>query len=121
MPAQITLSQSVTARVAKNYASFSADAQTTGKSYGTVVNRIQVIGTAAEVLVLGDIVGTPVALMVKHHDTSNYLELALDAGMTKKIAKIYPGRFAVFPPATGTIYARANTAAIKALLFAVGA
>ena len=121
MAVSISLAQTVSARVAKNSNIFSANGSRTDTSYGAVVSKIQIIGTSAELLNLGDISGIPTLLLVKHNDTANFVELALDAAMTKKIAKIYPTRFAVFAPTAAAIYARANTDAVKVLVFAVGA
>lgn len=121
MATSITLAQSATARVSKNSTVFQADGSKSDATYGTVTSRIQIVGTSAELVNLGDLVGVPTLLILKHADTSNFVEVALDAGMTKKIAKIIVGRFAVFAPTTGTFYIRANTAPVNVLVFAVGA
>ena len=121
MATSITLAQTTTARVSKNSAVFSAESSKSESTYGAVSSRIQTIGTSAEAVNLGDIIGTPLFLVIKHTDTANFVEVALDVGMTKKIAKIIVGRFALFVPTTGTLYIRANTAPVNVLVFAVGA
>ena len=121
MSVPISLTQSATLRVSKNSTVFSADGSIASSTFGSVANKIQNIGTSAELVNFGDITGIPVMLLVKHSDTSNFVELALDSGMTQKFAKIYPGRFAVFAPLSATIYARASTAAVRVMVFAVGA
>lgn len=120
MATSLKINQITSARVAKNSAVFSAEGSLTTATFGAVSSRIQIVGTSAELLNLGDLVGTPTLLVIKHSDTSNFVEVALDSGMTKKIAKIIVGRFAVFAPTTGTLYIRANTAPVNVLVFATG-
>lgn len=73
----------------------------------------QIVGTSAEVLEMTDITGVPGYLLVKNLDATNYVELALDSGMTDKICKLLAGQVALFPPSTATIYALANTASCR--------
>src|SRR5689334_11671718 len=78
-----------------------------------MIHTTQIIGTSAETLALVDLAGTPGYVMVKNLDATNFVELATDSGMVNKFAKIRPGKLALFEPTTGTIYARADTAAVR--------
>lgn len=78
-----------------------------------MVHTTQIIGTSAEALTLIDLSGTPAYILIKNLDATNYVELALDSGMVNKFAKILAGKPMLFPPTTGTIYAQANTAAVR--------
>lgn len=120
MAVSISAVQLASIRVAKNSLIFSAEGSKTTATYGSVVSRIQIVGTSSELLNLGDIVGTPTLLIIRNTDSSNFVEVSLDTGFTKKIAKIYPTRFAVFAPTTGTFYLKADTAPVNVLVFAVG-
>lgn len=81
-----------------------------------MIHRTQVVGTSAEQVTFGDITGAPGMLKVTNQDATNYVELALDSGMTNTFAKIRPGGVALFQPASATLYARANTAACRILV-----
>ena len=72
----------------------------------------QSIGTSAEQLDFAGEIGTLGYLMVKNEDSTNFVELALDSGVsTQKFAKLRAGEFIVFPPSTATLYAKADTSA----------
>ena len=75
-----------------------------GDSY---VSAVQEIGTAEEVLVEPDALGTPGYVFVKNLDGSNYVEVGLTGSYT---IKLLAGQMAVFP-AAAAIYAKANSAA----------
>lgn len=80
------------------------------------------IGTTAEQLDFGDISGAPAAFEMKNLDTTNFVQVALDSGVSTQIfAKLLPGAVMLIPPATGTIYAKADTAACFVKLVAISA
>jgi hypothetical protein len=81
-----------------------------------MVHRTQSIGTSAEQVSFGDISGAPGMVKFTNLDATNFIELALDSGMTNKIAKLRPGGVALFQPSSGTIYAKADTAACRLLV-----
>ena len=83
----------------------------TGKS---AAGSVQEIGFAAhEQIVLTDI-GTAGYAYFRNTDTTNYVEVGVDVGATfYAFMKLKPGEAAVLRLATGTIYAQANTAAVK--------
>lgn len=81
-----------------------------------MIHRTQVVGTSAEQVTFGDITGAPGILKITNQDATNYVELALDSGMTNKFAKIRPGGVVLLQPASATLYAQANTAACRILV-----
>jgi hypothetical protein len=83
-----------------------------------LVQATQVIGTSAEVLDFGEIAGAPGYVVVQNLDAANFVELATDAGMANKFAKLLAGEWAGFPPSSATIYAKADTAAVRVLVVA---
>ena len=116
------ISSSFNLSVTKNGATFSASSNKSNDQAGSItVSTVQNIGTAAELLALGDISGVPAMLLVRNLDTANYVELALDSGMTQKFAKLLFGQFALLPPSVAAIYARANTAAVNCQILAIEA
>lgn len=120
MSSEISVSASVSA--SKNGASFTARGDSTLDQAGNqTVHNVQNIGTAAELIALGDISGVPSTLYVQNLDTTNFVELALDSGMTNKFAKILPGKFVLLSPAVAAIYAKANTAAVNIQVLATEA
>jgi len=85
-----------------------------------IVLQDQSVGTAAEALDFGDVVPTVVAIV--NQDTTNYVQLGLDSGVSTKIfARLAPGRFALWMPYTpaDTIYAKANSSACKCAVLGI--
>ena len=74
----------------------------------------QTVGTTHEVLDLGDVT-SPAFIVLRNADTANYVEIGLDdTGAFVPVTRIRPGLVSVIQPASGvTLYARANTAAIR--------
>src|SRR5689334_2174258 len=81
-----------------------------------MIHRTQVIGTGAEQVTFGDITGAPGILKVTNLDPTNFVELALDSGMTNKFAKIRAGGVVLLQPSSATLYAQANTASCRILV-----
>jgi hypothetical protein len=82
-------------------------------------SNVQAIGTAAEAVDVQDLGSANYALF-KNLDATNYVELALDSGVSTAVfAKILAGGVALVPLKTTTIYAKANTAACNLLVSAV--
>ncbi len=79
------------------------------------------VGTSAAQISFGDISGAPAVVLFKNLDATNYIEIALDNAMSNKFIKLLPGMIALVPLATGTIYAKANTAACQLLRVAAEA
>jgi hypothetical protein len=84
----------------------------------------QVIGTSAEQLSFPSDLTTEglTYLWLYNADSTNYVEIALDSGMTQIFCKLLAGQPALIRAYTAnpTYYARANTAAIDLRMVAVG-
>lgn len=82
--------------------------------------QTQAIGTSAEQLDISSDLGTPGWLMIWNLDPTNYVQIALDSGVSTQIfAKLTAGQFCIIPPQTATIYAKANTAPCNIALLAI--
>ena len=79
--------------------------------------KTQLIGTTREALVIGEI-GTAYYLWIRNHDTTNYVEIFPDA-TNPALVKLLAGDVALFPLATSTPNAQANTAAVEVDYFMV--
>jgi hypothetical protein len=111
MANEITFSGSLTA--SKNGASVAASASVTNDMSGDqLYANVQAVGTSAEQIDISD-VSTIGLIYVKNLDATNYVEIALDSGMTNVFIKLLAGEFNIFSPATATLYARANTSGIN--------
>lgn len=82
------------------------------------VNLTQVIGTTAELVSFGDITGAPGEVLIKNLDATNFIELGGDSGLTVFKTKLLPGRFTIFQPSSATLYAKADTAAVRVQIIA---
>ena len=113
MANEITLSANATATTptAQFSVQLSAIASQTGNM---VVNQIQRIGAAGELLDFGDITGVPVLLYVENLSLTATVTLALDSGMTDTFATIAPMGYVHIPPSAAAIYASAAIAAVTA-------
>lgn len=115
MANEINVSVSLTA--SKGGAAIQSTGSRTADMAGVeMITNVQAVGTAAEAIVVGDI-GTPGYCLLKNLDATNYVEIALDSGVTTQVfAKLMPGDVALFPAKTATMYAKANTAPIALLV-----
>ena len=108
----------------KNSASVSATATISGTSSTTMsgdqmIANVQIIGTAAEAITVGD-VSTIGYVMFKNMDSTNFVQLALDSGVSTQIfAKLLPGDFTIIKAATATMYAKADTANVNLFVMAI--
>ena len=78
-----------------------------------MLQSTQVIGTSSETINLGDITGAPGGFCIKNLDSTNYVEIGGDSGLTVFKLKLLPGQFHFFQPSSATIYAKADTAAVR--------
>lgn len=78
-----------------------------------MVQATQVIGTSAETVDLGEITGAPAMLMIQNLDTTNFIEIGGDSGLTVFKLKVLAGHSVLISPSSGTIYAKADTAAVR--------
>lgn len=117
MANEITASASLS--VSKGGATISA---TAGNSFtltgDEMITLVQNVGTSAEAVVLTDL-DTAGYAFFKNMDVTNFVEIALDSGVSTQIfAKLYPGQFALIPLKTTTLYAKFDTGAGNLLVCA---
>ncbi len=83
------------------------------------ITNVQIIGTGAEAIVLGD-VSTIGYVAFKNLDPTNYVELGLEnTVITQNFAKLLAGDVTLIKASTATMYAKANTAPCNLLVTAV--
>ena len=87
-------------------ASFRANAQTNGFS-----ENEQLIETTATLLDFEDQT-TPQLLFIKNLDANNYVQIDANNSFNGFPQKLLPGQGILLTPQTGTIYAKANVAAV---------
>jgi len=116
------ITQTVNLTVSKNNASSSFSCIKRIDMTGSAITQAtQSIGTTAEVLALGDIVTAPGNLAIKNLDSTNYIEIGGDSGLTVFKVKLLAGQSLIFTPTSATIYAKANTAAVLIQALAIEA
>lgn len=86
-----------------------------------VIQTTQLIGTSAELVTFGEITGAPQAVLIENLDATNFVELGGDSGLTVFKLKLLPGEANLLSLASGTLYAQADTAAVRIQLLAVEA
>lgn len=86
-----------------------------------IVQTTQSIGTSAETVSLGEISGAPKQVLIKNLDVTNFVEIGGDSGLTVFKLKILPGCSNLISPSSATIYAKADTAAVRILVAAASA
>jgi hypothetical protein len=86
-----------------------------------MVQNTQLIGTTSELVVFGEITGAPKQVLITNLDTTNYVELGGDTGITVFSLKLLAGTSALFAPTSATLYAKANTASCRIQILAVEA
>ena len=73
----------------------------------------QDIGTSSETITLGDIAAAANVLVIQNLDTTNYIEVGGDSGLTVFKLKIPAGESYVIQSPTTPLYAKANTASVR--------
>lgn len=86
-----------------------------------LLNATQVIGTTSETLDFGDITGAPGQVVVKNLDSTNFVEIGGDSGLTVFKLTLRAGEFALFSPGAATVYAKADTADVRVQILATEA
>jgi hypothetical protein len=86
-----------------------------------LLNATQVIGTSSEALDFGDITGAPGQVIVKNLDSTNFIEIGGNSGLTVFKLTLRAGEFASFTPGAATVYAKADTAAARIQIIATEA
>jgi len=106
MANELTLSASLAYRKGNDSLAFApAQKQITVTGTRRITNT-QVLSTTAEALVISEI-SSAVYAWFHNLDTTNNIFISLDSGATNKICTLKPGEFAVFRPATTTLFAGA--------------
>jgi hypothetical protein len=120
MANEIFTSLELTAR--KNGATISARVSGDQDMAGDdLLQLTQVIGTTAEAVSFGEITGAPAQVMIQNLDATNFVEIGGDSGLTVFKLKILAGKAVLISPSSGTMYAKADTAAVRILVVAVEA
>jgi hypothetical protein len=109
------ISKTIIFTVTKNgatarYANLSARQNMSGTES---IQSTQLIGTSAETVGLGEISGAPGKVIIKNLDSTNFVEIGGDSGLTVFKLKIPAGDEQIFAPTSGTIYAKADTANVR--------
>jgi len=114
------ITQNITLQVTKNGVTSSLVSNKrvtmTGDDF---TNQTQLIGTTAELVDLGDITGAPGNLVIKNMDSTNYIELGGDSGLTVFKLKINAGEASLVTLSSATLYAKANTADVRIAILAI--
>ncbi len=74
------------------------------------IGNDQTVGTTAEALLFGDVGANPAIVFVKNTDSTNFVQIDSISTMVNFPQTLLPGQSVVLLPATGTIYAKADTA-----------
>ena len=86
-----------------------------------ILQGTQLIGTSAELVSFGEIAGAPAMVLIQNLDANNFVEIGGDAGLTVFKLKILAGKSMLISPSSGTVYAKADTAAVRIFLVAAEA
>ena len=78
-----------------------------------MIQSTQLIGTSAELVSFGDISGAPSQVMIKNLDSTNFVEIGGDSGLTVFKLKLLAGKHLLLPPSSATMYAKADTANVR--------
>lgn len=127
MPNEITTSCSILASKAGASANSVGASGAANKTFDMdgddIASLTQLIGFAADeaLSIPGDL--TPIGMLwIANLDDTNYVELSNDTGGSfagAVFAKIRPGQRMLFQPTAATIYAQADTAAVRLSIVAV--
>jgi hypothetical protein len=86
-----------------------------------MIQNTQIIGTSSEVIDFGEITGAPGLLILFNTDPTNFIEIGGDSGLTVHKQKIPAGKEIIMRPTSGTLYAIADTAPCRLLIWAAEA
>lgn len=113
-----SLTLSATKNSAKIEYSTSFQQNMTGDDF---IQTTQLIGTSAELVNFGEITGAPTQCLIQNLDATNFVEIGGDSGLTVFKLKLLPGKSLLVPFQSGTVYAKADTAAVRLLILATEA
>jgi len=108
------ISKSIRVTATKTGASVSYSNTSTESMTGDdMISSVQSIATSAETVNFGEITGAPGLVIIKNLDATNYVEFGGDSGLTVFKLKLLAGQDMLIRPQSATLYAQANTAAVK--------
>lgn len=113
-----TLSLTASKGGAKITHSVSVRADMTGDD---MIQTTQVIGTTSELVSFGEISGAPQFVLITNLDGTNFVEIGGDTGLTVFKLKILAGKSILVSLSSATLYAKADTAAVRIQILAVEA
>lgn len=111
-------------RVTANKSGAKSEISTTFRANMTgddMLQATQVIGTTSELVSFGDITGAPQQVVIKNLDSTNFVELGGDSGLTVFKLKLLAGQTTLIQPSSATLYAKADTADVRIQVIAVEA
>jgi hypothetical protein len=116
------VSFSVTLKAQKNNATVNQAANLFADMTGVnMTQATQNIGTTAELVDFGDIVGAPQFVMIRNLSTTRTVEFGGDSELTVFKMRLLPNQICLFTPTSGTLYAQAITSAASIMITAVEA
>lgn len=86
-----------------------------------MIQTTQVIGTTAETVSFGEISGAPQEVLITNLDSTNFVELGGDSGLTVFKLKLTAGKSTLIQPSSATLYAKADTANVRIQILAAEA
>lgn len=86
-----------------------------------MIHTTQVIGTTSETISFGEISGAPQYVLIENLDSANFIEVGGDSGLTVFKLKILAGKANLVSLSSPTLYAKADTAAVRIQILAVEA
>ena len=81
----------------------------------------QLIGTSAETVTFSAITGAPQMVLIQNLDPTNFIEIGGDSGLTVFKLKILAGMSNLVSLSSATLYAKADTAAVRLQIVAIEA
>jgi len=116
------ITQQISLQVTKNGATATMQTSVRVDMTGDGLNNsTQSIATSATLIDLTGVTGAPGNFAIRNLDATNYIEIGGDSGLTVFKIKLSPGQSCMFQPSSGTIYAKANTAAVLIQKLAIDA
>jgi hypothetical protein len=116
------ITTTVSLRFSKGGASASVNETARADMAGSdFLNQVQTIGTTAEAVSFGNITGPPGFVAIKNLDAANFVEFGGDSGLTVFKLILMPGKTMLASPASGTLFGKADTAAVDIQVLAIEA
>jgi hypothetical protein len=112
----------LTLQASKNGATVSdKDASRFDMTGDDMIQVTQLIGTSSETVTFTGITGAPQMVKITNLDAANFIEIGGDSGLTVFKLKILPGMSNLVSLSSATLYAIADTAAVRIQIVAIEA